>query len=236
MRHLLATTVATLLDRARHLGYLAGMPPVGRLRLDGSWWDRSYQAGKNERYVADDGEWERLAITAALAMHGRCGATVLDVGCGTGRMLDHVRIYGAQRYIGVDFSAVALGAARSREQMRVRPSDVNARGRQVGPHSVAVSWIHADLQVWQPNEPFDVMLMSEVTYYLAGHADVLERLLGALRPGGVAVVSMWEDRRRWRQWRAITRAMCRAGAQPEATVTVRLGALSWKIRRYGIPD
>jgi trans-aconitate methyltransferase len=227
----LPAALVALLDRVRHLGYLAGMPPVGRLRLDTGWWDRSYESGQNERYVADDQEWERLAISAALALHGRPCATVLDVGCGTGRFLDFVRAYDVRRYMGVDFSQVALEAARRRAAAHAPTPDDSAGCARSAP-AIDVAWIQADLQTWQPSEPVDVIVLSEVAYYLARQADVLERLVGALRPGGVAVVSMWEDRRRGSQWRAVTRALRQAGAAPQATVKVRVGALSWKIRRY----
>ena len=214
-------TIQALLDHLRHIAYLAGAP-ASTLGIDSAWWNRSYEAGSNERYLSADGEWQRFAIMAALALYDRPRATVLDLGCGTGRMVDFAQRYGATRYIGVDFSFSALETARAREMSE-------AGG------ALEVQWVQADLQAWEPTEEVDVVLISEVLYYLARQDELLDCALAALRPGGVLVVSMWNDGRRWFQWNAIKRATRRRGASLDAAATVHDHLPSWTIRRYTLP-
>ncbi len=219
----------SILDRVRYLAYLAGLPPVAAFRLDNGWWDRSYTSGMHERYAAREREWERLAIVATLALHGRQSSTVLDLGCGTGRLLDFVRERGAARYIGVDVSREALDDAQAHERKRL----TNASDEWEQPaHGVEATWLHANLESWRPEIPVDVIVMNETMYYLSNPGAVLERMLASLRPGGVAVVSMWEDGRRFRQWRIVDQGMKRGGAVRDSTVRIRSGAIAWRIRRY----
>ena len=219
-----------VVDGVRHLGYFAGLPPIGALRLDEAWWDRSYRVGKNDRYAVDGRESHRLAVTAAVALHDRQRASVLDVGCGTGQFLRHVGRFQIGRYTGVDFSAAALDVARGAVLKDAGGYETAA------PLRTAVSWVQGDLDTWRPPEPVDVLLMSEVMYYLARPADVLRDLLRVVRPGGVAVFSMWEDGRRWRQWRTVTRAVRERGASSTADVRVREGGFAWRIRRFDMPS
>ena len=224
----LPTAIRAILDGVRHIGYVAGLPPVGALRLGAPWWDRAYSNGTNDRYARDGGEAHRLAVTAGLALHDRQWPSVLDLGCGTGQLLPHVRRFPVRSYTGVDFSAAALDVARN-----APAQDVAVPGA-AGSALTTVSWVHADLDTWHPTEPADVLMMSEVLYYLARPADVLHRLFNALRPGGVAVFSMWEDGRRWRQWRTITRCAREHDASSTADVRVRKGRLTWRICRFDV--
>jgi SAM-dependent methyltransferase len=56
----------------------------------------------------------RRARLAAAAVTARSGATVLDVGCGSGRIGELVLEAGASAYVGVDFSGPMLELAASR--------------------------------------------------------------------------------------------------------------------------
>ena len=109
----LPTSIRAILDGLRYIGYVAGLPPVGALRLGAPWWARAYSNGPNDRYARDGGEAHRLAVMAGLALHDRQWPSVLDLGCGTGQLLPHVRRFAVRSYTGVDFSATALDVARS---------------------------------------------------------------------------------------------------------------------------
>ncbi len=93
---------------------------------------------------------------------------VADLGCGPGNNTELI----AQRWpealvIGVDNSADMIAAAREREQ----PGHLEFR--------------LADLADWQPDEPFDVVLLNAVLQWIPNHTALLPRLAGLLAPGGV---------------------------------------------------
>jgi len=69
--------------------------------------------------------------------------------------------------VGVDNSADMIAAARERE----RPGRLEFR--------------QADLTKWQPDEPFDIVLLNAVLQWLPDHIALLPRLVALLAPGGV---------------------------------------------------
>lgn len=69
-------------------------------------WSRHYDEDMAEL------EWAAPAAAAAQCLaHGGRGGVVLDAGCGTGQVGMALRAGGAERVIGVDFSAGMLGKA-----------------------------------------------------------------------------------------------------------------------------
>src|SRR5271167_177397 len=93
---------------------------------------------------------------------------IADLGCGPGNNTELI----AQRWpeafvIGVDNSADMIAAAHERE----RPGHLEFR--------------QADLTEWQPDEPFDVVLLNAVLQWIPHHTALLPRLAALLAPGGV---------------------------------------------------
>jgi SAM-dependent methyltransferase len=80
-----------------------------------------------------------LAVSVVAASPG---AEVLDVGCGSGRVAEHLLEAGAGRYVGVDFSAPMLDLARHRLE---RFAD-------------KVELVEADFLTTPLNGPFDVIV------------------------------------------------------------------------------
>lgn len=98
---------------------------------------------------------------------------ILDLGCGTGVNLPLAP--GTYRsYHGVDISAEAISRARSLN----RPD---------------TSYETADILHYRPQESYDVILLSEVIYYLplGRISRFLRRLPGFLAPGGVIIIRVW---------------------------------------------
>lgn len=96
---------------------------------------------------------------------------IVDLGCGPGNSTEKL----VEAYPGAEVSALDSD-----------PAMVSA-ARQRLP-GVAVD--QADLAVWQPAEPVDLLFSNAVFQWLPDHLPVLLRLQQALRPGGVLAIQM----------------------------------------------
>lgn len=130
------------------------------------------------------GAYRRSAVAALELV---AGATVVDLGCGTGRNLPLLaeRVGPTGRVVGVDFSAGALARA--------------ARRTQPG----AVELVRADAAAYPFPASLDAVLATFSLSMMADPAAVLERAAAALRPGGRLVVldfrvpDSWPRAARW---------------------------------------
>jgi len=96
---------------------------------------------------------------------------VIDIGCGPGNSTELlVRRWPQAEVIGVDTSADMLRQARERLPGR--------------------SFIEANVAHWVPPEKTDVLFANAIFQWVPGHLRQLQRLLGALTPGGVLAVQM----------------------------------------------
>ena len=104
------------------------------------------------------------------------GGSILDLGCGTANTV--AILAGYTSYQGVDLSNVALRKARRRY--------ANAKNR----------FVAADIVEFQPRDRFDVIVLSEVIYYIALDevCEVLRRYQASLKEGGVFVMRIWDAR------------------------------------------
>ena len=65
-----------------------------------------------------------LRLHQAVARHVPLGVSIVDIGCGTGEMLQRLEQMGARDLTGVDFSQVALAVAAKRTSARLVCADV----------------------------------------------------------------------------------------------------------------
>ncbi|MCM3886093.1 class I SAM-dependent methyltransferase [Frankia sp. R82] len=115
-------------------------------------------------------------------------ATVLDVGCGNGRMaLDAARRATAGSVLGVDLSTQMLGLARRRAEHE---------------HVTNVTFEQADAQI-HPflSETFDVAISRHGSMFFGDPVAAFTNLARALRPGGRLVLLTWQpfERNEWLQ-------------------------------------
>ena len=124
--------------------------------VDSHWWYRG-----RRRIVAS--ELERLAL--------RPGCDVLDAGCGAGQTLDDLARLGTVHGVhGVDMSADAVRAARSRGHINVRVSGIEHL-----PHRDAA---------------FDLVTCLDVVEHTPDDVATFEELFRVTRPGGHLLVTV----------------------------------------------
>ena len=98
---------------------------------------------------------------------------VVDLGCGPGNLTATL----ADRWpdadvVGVDSSAEMV------EQARAKYDDGGGAGAR------RLTFVEADLRTWRPERPADVLVSNATFQWVPGHLDLLDDLVGALRPGG----------------------------------------------------
>ncbi|EJL57711.1 trans-aconitate methyltransferase [Rhizobium sp. CF122] len=95
----------------------------------------------------------------------------VDLGCGPGNSTELiVERFGATGVSGLDSDLNMLEAARKRMP--------------------GTPFVEADLAIWQPSEPADLLFANAVFQWLPNHLDILDRLMDGLAPGGVLAVQM----------------------------------------------
>ncbi|NED99577.1 methyltransferase domain-containing protein [Phytoactinopolyspora halotolerans] len=91
---------------------------------------------------------------------------VVDLGCGPGGLTAGLADRWRQaRVVGVDSSAEMIERARQYERDRVE-------------------FVQADLRLWTPAEPVDVLLSNATLQWVPGHLELLARLAPYVAPGG----------------------------------------------------
>lgn len=100
-------------------------------------------------------------------------ASVLDVGCGSGRVGEFVLTAGAERYLGIDFSKPMIEMARER----------------LGRFGERVTLVNADFLSVTLGDDFDVILVLGLFDYLANPGTFVERTFKLCAPGGCVVGS-----------------------------------------------
>jgi 2-polyprenyl-3-methyl-5-hydroxy-6-metoxy-1,4-benzoquinol methylase len=138
----------------------------------GDTWDREYARG----------DWDRLDAASELiryaAVFGQIyrrpnSPAVLDVGCGTGKLLELVSLLGYEHYVGIDVSEQAIERSKALALPRS-------------------SFEVAFAESFATDRSFDVIVFNEVMYYLGDPVAVAKRYSGWLREQGLLVVSMYE--------------------------------------------
>lgn len=110
---------------------------------------------------------KRQYVAQALAWFGpaTAGAKVLDVGCGTGAVMEQMKSLGYEAY-GVDMSADALHYCEAKE--------------------LAVTLGTAE-NIAYPDANFDVVLALDVLEHVPDHAAAMREIARVLKPGGIFV-------------------------------------------------
>lgn len=148
----------------------------------GAVWDREYARGDWDRLNADS-ELGRYAIVLAHVCRQSVRPSVLDIGCGSGRLLQMISRFDYERYVGLDVSSEAVERAR-------------ALGEAKSSFEVGFA------EEFESDRRFGVIVFNEVLYYLRDPLAVVERYQRMLDEDGTIVISMYDcmpARSVWRQ-------------------------------------
>jgi len=102
------------------------------------------------------------------------GASVLEIGCGTGFYTEILRRQGARAYVGLDITDALFSELRKKY-----PDFVFEKG---------------DITRAAPNGRYDIVLMIDVTQHIVEDRrffTAMENVKAALKPGGVFIVTSW---------------------------------------------
>jgi SAM-dependent methyltransferase len=148
------------------------------VKLRGDYFDRLYAADPDPwRFETSAYEHEKYDATVA-ALDGRRARRALEVGCSIGVLTERLAPH-AGELLSVDVSEAALAQARD----RLAPA----------PH---VEFARRELPEDFPRGPFDLIVCSEVLYYLdtAAFSAMLDAIDRELEPGGSLLAVHWRAR------------------------------------------
>jgi trans-aconitate methyltransferase len=171
-------------------------------------WEESYRDGA-WGHLGSIGEIAHYMTLLGYATYARQPSNVLDMGCGTGRLLQLFEHVGFGSYRGVDFSheAINRAAALSIDNTRFEV---------------------ADFATWDTNELYDVVVFNESLYYASDPHGLARRSLRWLSADGLLTISMFRHDNVERIWRAIDAD--HSFATVEATRVENHRAQVWDIR------
>jgi len=116
-------------------------------------------------YMRFGDERTRPSVDLAARIAVEAPARVIDLGCGPG---NSTRVLSARwpqaHVIGLDSSSDMIDAARADEP--------------------DCEWVHAGIEGWSADEPFDVVFSNAALQWLPDHGLLVERLLGSVADGG----------------------------------------------------
>jgi SAM-dependent methyltransferase len=131
-------------------------------------------------------EMPRYAVIASYIRNCGIPLSVLDVGCGNGRLVAELSPFENGRYTGIDLSEDAIAQAAAYEDP-------------------GVQFRVADFRSWSPEETFGLIVFNDTLYYADHPIAVLERYFDMLTGDGVIVVAMFRHRNTMVIWRDIER-------------------------------
>ncbi len=124
-----------------------------------------------DRYLRFARERARPAEDLLARLDLESPGRIYDLGCGTGHITRRLAArWPGATVVGVDVSPAMLARARA------EPG--------------SVEWVEADLAVWTPPQPADLIFSNAALHWLDDHAALFPRLVGALAPGGLLAVQM----------------------------------------------
>ncbi|MDG4664850.1 SAM-dependent methyltransferase [Mycobacterium sp. 236(2023)] len=136
-------------------------------------FDAMFSEGRDDPWHFDDSVYETRRHDLVMACLGRQRySRVIDIGCATGQLAARLAAR-ADAVTGIDASAPALAVAAAR--------------------TPDVRWLRGTVPADLPRETFDLIVLSEVTYFLDGPdlLSTLRRVRQALAPDGEIVLANW---------------------------------------------
>jgi SAM-dependent methyltransferase len=167
---------------------------LGR-QIDKDVLDKEYASGNWDHFFSFD-ELPRQLVLGGAIRHYHPRGSVLDLGCGSGRLAEICQTYGFTRYLGADISSEGIAKARA----------LGLPG---------VEFIEADFETWGPKEKFDAISFNECIGYALDPGATLAAFLPSLTPGGHFFISHHRHGSNAAQWKRLE-----AVARPVASTSV----------------
>jgi len=145
--------------------------PYRKINIPEDEWDKGYSKGDWD-YLHSLQQRMRYKVIACYFSHFGDGGSVLDVGCGDGYLQEIIAIEGFSKYLGIDISAKAIESAKYRENETTK-------------------FIKADVNTFQVDERFNVIIFNECIYYFDDPISILNKYTHYLTEDGVFVISMF---------------------------------------------
>jgi trans-aconitate methyltransferase len=137
-------------------------------------WQNVY-VDKGENQVSWLQETPAISLELIELAGAMPGSGIIDIGGGASRLADCLVSRGYQDVTVLDLSAAALASARSR----------------MGDSASRVTWIAADVTVWEPSRSYDIWHDRAAFHFLTEPLDqaaYVDRLRRALRASGHAII------------------------------------------------
>jgi SAM-dependent methyltransferase len=139
--------------------------------------------------LAEIYDLEHDAIVEDLAFYRewarRSPGSVVDLGCGSGRLFEALLAGGATRIVGIDGSPALLARAEARIASHASLRDARARGR--------IDLVEGDVRRVRRADRFALAILAGVVSHLDGPEDALRVLAGArqiLEPDGTMIIDV----------------------------------------------
>jgi SAM-dependent methyltransferase len=145
--------------------------------------DHEYASGAWDHFYSDD-ERQRFDALIRIVTAHPVPPSLLELGCGSGRLLSLLEPGRVSRYLGVDLSVEGLKRARAL---------AHPQGH----------FEQADFETWRPNEPWDLIVFNESIGYARDPASTAKAFANHLTPGGQMIISHFRFGNTPAQWARI---------------------------------
>lgn len=144
--------------------------------------NHEYKSGAWDHFWSEDEEARHHLLLELIQERGT-KLSLLDLGCGSGRLASLLDGEVVSEYLGVDLSEEGLNKARLQNPEK--------------------TFLHGSYESWTPETLFDVITFNECLGYAKVPAHTIQTFLQFLKPGGCIIVSHF----RWGNHAAIWKAL-----------------------------
>lgn len=170
----------------RHLTQRLFRDPAGMGRpISKAALDSEYASGNWNHFFSFD-ELPRNLVLAGALRHYFESPTILDVGCGSGRLASLIQQQPFSRYLGVDLSSEGI-----RQAEKLSLPEMN--------------FVEGNYETWRPNGKFDAIIFNECIGYAEDPAAILHAFTNHLTPSGRFFLSHYRFGNHRAQWKRMER-------------------------------